>query len=88
MRGRVVANGGLVLRGCALGHLGVALLPRWMVGEDIAAGRLVELLPEWDATPLDFDLGGWVVFPSRSYLPRRVRVFSDFLREKLAPRRR
>jgi DNA-binding transcriptional LysR family regulator len=88
VRGRVVANGGLVLRGCALRGMGVPILPRWMIGDDLAAGRLVELFPEWDATATEFDLGGWVLYPSRAYLPRRVRVLSDFLREKFAPRRR
>ncbi|HEX3574259.1 MAG TPA: LysR family transcriptional regulator, partial [Rhodopila sp.] len=35
------------LRDAAVAGLGVVLLPTWLVGEDIKAGRLRRVLPEW-----------------------------------------
>lgn len=70
----------------ALSGLGPALLPDWLVSEAIAAGGLVDVLPAHQATATTFDTAAWLVYPSRSYLPSKVRVMADFLREKLAGR--
>jgi DNA-binding transcriptional LysR family regulator len=37
------------LRDAAVAGVGVALLPTWLVGEDIKAGRLPHGLPEWSS---------------------------------------
>jgi DNA-binding transcriptional LysR family regulator len=68
----------------ALGGLGPALLPDWLVDDAIAAGRLVDLFPDHAATATSFDTAAWLVYPSRAYLPGKVRVMADYLREKLA----
>ena len=52
--------------------------------QDIAAGRLLDLFPEYECTATEFDTGAWAIYPSRSFLPRKVRVMIDFLRERLA----
>ncbi|WP_281277302.1 hypothetical protein [Hankyongella ginsenosidimutans] len=51
---------------------------------DIAAGTLTDLFPEFDVTATRFDAGVWALYPSRSYLPQRVRAMLDFLRGHLA----
>jgi DNA-binding transcriptional LysR family regulator len=72
------------LLAAALAGLGPALLPDWLVDDAIAAGSLVRLLPDHAVTATTFDTGAWLVYPSRAYLPSKVRVMADFLREKLA----
>jgi DNA-binding transcriptional LysR family regulator len=68
----------------ALGGLGPALLPNWLVDDAIASGSLVNVFPHHAATATTFDTAAWLVYPSRAYLPNKVRAMADFLREKLA----
>lgn len=67
----------------ALAGLGPALLPDWLVADAVAKGLLVPLFPGYAATATTFDTAAWIVYPSRRYLPHKVRVMVDFLREKL-----
>ena len=63
------------LRYAALAGQGVALLADFVAGEDLAAGRLVPLLPAWRAAASDVS----IVYPSARFVPRKVRAFVDFL---------
>jgi DNA-binding transcriptional LysR family regulator len=54
--------------------LGIAILPDWLIREDLVSGRLIRILPEWHATPLPAN----VVYPGHRMLPARVRAFIDF----------
>ncbi len=83
-----VVSSALSLRSVVLGGSGPALLADWLVRDDIAAGQLVDVLPGYDATATTFDTAAWLLYPSRAYLPQKVRVTIDFLKERLAPRRR
>lgn len=82
--GWLVVSSALALRRACLDGLGPALLADWLVDRDIAAGRLVDLFPDHAVTATRFDAGIWALYPSKAYLPRRVRVMIDFLRESLA----
>ncbi|QGN37629.1 LysR family transcriptional regulator [Klebsiella oxytoca] len=66
-----------VARNTALAGLGAAIVSSWAVAEDIAAGRLVELFPQWRASPLPVHL----VYPWARYYPTRLRKFLDLMRE-------
>ena len=83
VRGDIMLSPAGTLREAAIAGLGPALLPDWLVDGDIAAGRLVRCLPAWDATATTFDTGAWLVYPSRSFLPAKVRAMIDFLRQML-----
>lgn len=83
--GEITLSPAGALRDAALLGLGVALLPNWLVEEHIAAGRLIRLMPDRDVTATTFDTAVWLVYPSRAYLPNKVRVMIDFLREHLGP---
>ncbi len=78
-RGRVCAADGAVLRDLALAGEGVALLSRWLCASELASGALVDLFPSHDVTATQFDAGIFLVYPSRNYLPLKVRVFVDFV---------
>ena len=66
-----------VARNTALAGLGAALISSWTVEEDIAQGRLIELLPEWRAAALPVHL----VYPWARYYPARLRKFLDLMRD-------
>jgi DNA-binding transcriptional LysR family regulator len=83
--GWLVASSALSLHQAALDGLGPVLLADWLLGPDMAAGRLVDLFPRYEATATDFDAAIWLLFASRDHLPRRVRVVVDFLRDELPP---
>jgi DNA-binding transcriptional LysR family regulator len=80
--GSMRANNSEVLREAAIGGMGLILMPSWLVGADIEAGRLRVVLPEWEA-----GLGGSGGAIYAVYLPNRrsskkVRAFVDFLIER------
>ena len=77
-----LAPAGSLLAAARLG-LGPALLPNWLVDDAIAMGHLVDLFPRHRVTATTFETAAWLVYPSRSYLPSKVRVFADFLKESL-----
>ncbi len=78
--GDIVSSNALVLRDLAVAGSGPALLANWLVDDDIAAGRLVPLFPEYQVTATSFDTAAWLLYPSRTYLPSKVRVTIDFLK--------
>jgi DNA-binding transcriptional LysR family regulator len=78
--GRLRANNGNLLRVAVLKGRGIGLAPTFMVGHDLAAGRLIRLLPDY--TPLKEDLAA--VYPHRRQLSAKVRSFVDFLTERFA----
>jgi len=74
------ANNGDTCRAAALAHQGIILQPSFLVGEDLAAGRLVELLPAYRS----LEMGIYAVYPSRKHVPPKVRVLVDFLASHFA----
>lgn len=73
-------NNGDICRAGALQHQGIILQPSFMVGEDLAAGRLVEVLPAYRAPTL----GIYAVYGSRRHLAPKLRHLIDLLAEWFA----
>lgn len=67
------ANSSLALRTCVLAGLGVARIPSFVVGEDVAAGRLVHVLSDWELP----DQGISALTATRDHVPAKTRVFID-----------
>lgn len=55
------------------------LQPTFLVDEDLADGRLEELMPEYRST----ELGIYAVYPTRKHVAPKVRVLIDFLADHL-----
>jgi DNA-binding transcriptional LysR family regulator len=81
--GWLVLSNSLALQRAALDGLGPALLPDWLVASDLAAGRLIDLFPDHEATPTDFDNAVWLLYTSRVYVPGRVRAFVEFIKQRI-----
>jgi DNA-binding transcriptional LysR family regulator len=72
------SNSGDTCRAAALAGQGVILQPSFLVDTDLAAGTLVELMPEYRAV----ELGIYAVYPTRKHVPAKVRALLDFLGER------
>ncbi len=78
--GPVHANNGAMLVALAVAGQGVTLAPDFIVADAVRAGRLVRLLPDYDAPAIDIV----AAYPSRRHLSAKVRSFIDFLAQRFA----
>jgi len=69
------SNNGDTLRDAAVKGIGITILPTFIVGEDIAAGRLKVILP--NNRPADLTIHA--LYAPNRYLAAKTRVFIDFL---------
>jgi DNA-binding transcriptional LysR family regulator len=83
IRSALSANNAEVLKECAVQAMGIALLPRFVVDDALADGRLRQILPGYSPPPF----GLYAVRPSRQFTPARLRLFVEFLREAFADQR-
>ena len=79
VRPRMHTNSGDTCRAVALDHKGIVLQPSFLVGEDLQAGRLVELLPDYRS----HELGVYAVYPTRKHVLPKVRLLIDYLAQAL-----
>ena len=84
VRGDVLISSPLVLLTCALDGMGPALLADWLAGEALATRKLIDPFPDYAVTATNFETAAWLLYPSRSYLPIKVRIVIDFLRKEFA----
>lgn len=75
-------NSSEVVREALLAGLGIALRSTWDVGPDLAAGRLKIVLPTYQGSER---VGVYAIYPTRRFLPAKVRLFIDFLADVYAP---
>ncbi|WP_439527358.1 LysR family transcriptional regulator [Pannonibacter sp.] len=75
-------NSSEVVREALIAGVGVALRSTWDIGPELRDGRLRIVLPAYRASK---DVGLHAVYPSRRFLPAKVRVFIDFLAHLYGP---
>lgn len=69
-----------VLRRAVLSDAGVGMLPTYYMGDDLRAGRLVHLLPDYEPDVL----GIHAIYLSRQHQPLALRLLVDFLAARFA----
>lgn len=70
----------LAVREAVCQGAGISVLPDYVVADDLAAGRLLHVLPQWQLPS-----GGiHAVFPATRFRPAKVRAFVDVLLEQTA----
>jgi DNA-binding transcriptional LysR family regulator len=74
------ANNGDVLREAALAGLGLAYMPSFIVGRDLARGALRAVLEGYE----DRSTAIWLLYSPTRHVAARVRAFVDFLAERFA----
>jgi DNA-binding transcriptional LysR family regulator len=80
VRGPARSNNGQMLTALAAAGFGVSLEPDFIVAPEVAAGRLVSLLPGYRVMAGSIN----AVYPSRRHLSAKVRAFIDFLAARFA----
>jgi DNA-binding transcriptional LysR family regulator len=70
----LISEGVTSIREAVRAGLGVAVLPDFLIREDLLSGQLVRVLAQWSAK----DLPVHVVYAGARLLPTRVRAFIDF----------
>ena len=82
VKGRFTSNVQVALRNAACAGLGIVALPAVLTESELAAGRLVPVLPQY----MRAGRGMSVVYPSRQQRPLAVSAFVDMAVEKLSLR--
>ena len=77
--GRVLANNGDSLLALALKDAGIIYVPDYLAEDDLRAGRLVRLLPEYTAP----DIPVHAVYPHSRLLSAKTRILVDYLAKHL-----
>jgi DNA-binding transcriptional LysR family regulator len=80
--GMLKTNSSEVIREAVISGLGIALRSTWDVGEELSDGRLVRVLPDYEGSR---DVTISAVFPSRHFMPSKVRAFIEYLQEIYGP---
>jgi len=76
---RLLANDLQSLYQACLAGCGIARLPLARVREDLACGRLVPVLPDWQCGGADGEAVLWAVFPERLQKSARLAALLDWL---------
>ena len=79
VRGRFESNLGELLRDASVAGEGIAIHSLWHIAEDLRAGRLQVVLPDFPLATTAIS----AVMPQRRQVPPRVRAFVDFLVDEL-----
>lgn len=75
-------NDGGAVRDAARAGLGIALMATWCAADELRSGALVPVLPDY---PLVSTQTLWAIYPSARELAPKVRVFIDWLVERVGP---
>ena len=79
-KNRVVCDDGSSMRIATKAGVGISMNSWWSVHQDIEDGSLVRVLPDFE---VDDRSAIWLVYPKSNVLTSKVRVFIDFLLEKI-----
>jgi DNA-binding transcriptional LysR family regulator len=75
MHAAIFLDATLAVREAVCEGAGLSVLPDYVIADDVAAGRLIRVLPQWQ-----LPTGGiHAVFPAARFRPAKVRAFVDLL---------
>ena len=78
----ISTNSSEVVRETVIAGLGIAMRSTWDISEELKQRQLVRVLDQFSSSE---GLGIYAVYPSRNFLPAKVRLFIDFLAELFGP---
>ena len=79
VKGRLKTNNAGAVRTAMLGGMGIGAVSSFLVSDDIRAGRLEHLLPDYECGTA----GIYAVYQHRHYQQAKVRLFIDFLARQI-----
>lgn len=82
VKGNIRSNSAELVREAILAGLGLGLRGTWEIGDDLRAGKLQVVLPQYRGSS---NMAVYAVYPSRDFMPAKVDVFLEFLNGHLGP---
>lgn len=79
--GRITVNSAEAVRRLTLQSCGIAIIPRFVIAQDVAQGRLRRLLGDFSGPQLDIQ----ALYLPQPFIPPRMTAYLDHLRLVLAP---
>lgn len=76
---RLEISNSLAIRSAVIDGLGIARMPTFVVGEDIRAGRLVQLVPDFET----METAVYLVYSHRKHQSPKVRAFVDYFASRV-----
>lgn len=77
---QIVIDDGMTQKVATLAGAGISINSLWNVHQELSEGQLIRVLPEYK---LDADTAIWLVYPKANILSPKVRVFMDFLLDRV-----
>lgn len=71
----IESNDGQIIRELAQADGGILIQPIYVIDDDLAAGRLVPILDDWELPTLTIN----AAFQERRYMPAKTRLFIEYL---------
>lgn len=75
VNGNIRVNNSEAVRELVLGGAGIAVAPAWLIGRELATGKLRPVLQDFTPTPLEIA----AVYPSARHLAPKTRAFIDYI---------
>lgn len=82
MTPRLLVNNGDLLLQAAIAGLGIGMTPTFNAYRALREGQLIAILQDYRIDPVN----AYVIYPSRRFVPQRVRILVEFLRERFGER--
>ena len=77
---RLTVDDGLSQKNATIAGAGISVNSLWSVHAEIASGSLVRVLPDDEADDRSIS---WLVYPKTNVLSAKVRVFMDYLLDRI-----
>ncbi|CAB3791202.1 HTH-type transcriptional regulator DmlR [Paraburkholderia ultramafica] len=78
LHGRLRVDDTEAMLDLAVAGQGIAMLPTWAIRTVFREGKLVQILPEWEAQPTRSEPAIWAIYPRKKTVSSKVRAFIDF----------
>ncbi|MEH2257103.1 LysR family transcriptional regulator [Nostoc sp.] len=78
-RPRLLSNDVAPIYQAIVAGVGIGLLPEFLFQQKLQGGDIVNVLPQWSLAPVPIN----ALYPSRKYIPTKVKVFLEFLEQKM-----
>lgn len=80
---KMVVNDGMTQKKATLSSAGISINSLWLIHEEIAAGRLIQVLPDHAVTE---EPNLWLIYPKSNVVSAKVRILIDFLIQHIGNR--
>ena len=80
VKGVLCSNNGEILKDAAVNGLGIALLPSFIVRQEISSDRLIHILPDYHSPELYL----YLLYAENRYLNLKIKLFADFFEQEFA----